>query len=122
MKLWWFKFLYIPGLICMYVFAISNKLASQQYNLVSTRYGWTNLPVNNGWDIFFYCYFASYSIACLLVVWDWKRRTNDGRLSKQQANPITYALLVALILGTFTDLILGLILTTPYPRWLLWLY
>ena len=86
LKLWWFKvFLYIPGLISMYVFAISNKMASQQYNLVSTRYGWTNLPVNNGWDIFFYCYFASYSIACLLVVWDWKRRTNDGRLSKQQA-------------------------------------
>ena len=117
LKLWWFKvFLYIPGLISMYVFAISNKMASQQYNLVSTRYGWTNLPVNNGWDIFFYCYFASYSIACLLVVWDWKRRTNDGRLSKQQANPITYALLVALILGTFTDLILGLILTTPLPQ------
>ena len=102
MKLWWFKvFLYIPGLISMYVFAISNKMASQQYNLVSTRYGWTNLPVNNGWIYFSIATLPAILLLVCYVVWDWKRRrTNDGRLSKQQANPITYALLVALVLGT----------------------
>lgn len=116
LKLWWFKILiYIPAIICIYVFAISNKMTNIQYNLIQTKYGWTNLAVNNGWDIFYYIYYASYSVACLIILWDWYRKAADDKVRKQ-AKSITYALLVALFLGSLTEFVLGFILTTPIPQ------
>jgi hypothetical protein len=50
---WFYVPLYLPALISMYVFSISNNMTAIQYNLARVDYGWINVAVNNGWDLFF---------------------------------------------------------------------
>ncbi|WP_411680174.1 histidine kinase N-terminal 7TM domain-containing protein [Clostridium thailandense] len=49
LKKWWFYLLlYAPAVVTIYIFAISNSMALQQYNLVRISLGWTNISINNG--------------------------------------------------------------------------
>ncbi len=107
--------LHIPGLINMYVFSISGKMAAYQHNLVMTVHGNINLSVNNSWDIFFYIYYISYSLIVLGLLSKWKKTTSDKE-SYRQAAIIFNAILATLILGTFTDVILGAMLGKPIPQ------
>ncbi|HZK19054.1 MAG TPA: histidine kinase N-terminal 7TM domain-containing protein [Clostridia bacterium] len=98
--------IHLPAAINMYVFAISNKMTAVQYNLVKVAYGWKNVAVNNGWDYFFYLYYVGYVVACLLVVWNWKRKSSDVNTGKQ-ATLILVSIFAALLLGSITDVLLS---------------
>ncbi len=98
--------LYTPALITLYIFAISDRLTALQYNLVKTDYGWINMAINNGWDWFFYIYYIGYVSACLVVIWRWKQTAPNVKIQRQ-ASLIFIAFLVALCLGTLTDVILS---------------
>lgn len=98
--------LYIPAIICLYIFAFSNHMTAIQYNLVKVNSGWTNVAVNNGWDYFFYAYYGLYMILGLAVIWRWKKRLKD-KIKIRQANVIFVAILVAAVLGSFVDITLS---------------
>jgi hypothetical protein len=48
--------LHLPALICVYLFAVSEKITSTQYNLVKLHSGWVNVAGQNVWDMFFKLY------------------------------------------------------------------
>ncbi|HBR02737.1 MAG TPA: bifunctional diguanylate cyclase/phosphodiesterase [Ruminiclostridium sp.] len=116
LKRWRFcLLLYLPAVINMYVFSISKEMTAIQYNLVKMDYGWVNIAVNNGWDLFFYIYYAGYVLACLAIVWRWKRKSSDES-ARKQANLIFISILAALLLGSLTDVVLSSSLTSPLPQ------
>ncbi len=106
--------LHIPGLINMLVFGIYGKMAIHQYRLLRSDYGWINVAVNNGWDIFFYIYYISYSLACLGLIWRERKRTSGK--DYRQNTIIFNSILLALILGSLTDIILNSILKGALPQ------
>jgi diguanylate cyclase (GGDEF)-like protein len=112
---WVCPLLYFPAFINLYIFSLSDKMAGIQYNLVKMAYGWINVAVNNGWDLFFYLYYAGYVLACLGLVGLWKRNS-AAENSRRQATLIFISLLAALLLGSLTDVILSSNLTNPLPQ------
>lgn len=107
--------LYIPAIINIYIFSISNSMALLQYNLVKTSLGWTNLAVNNGWDLFYYLYYSLYMIVSMAVVWRWKKGLKS-KIKIRQANLIFTSILVSAVLSSFTDIILTTVLARPLPQ------
>lgn len=113
----WYLWLmiYLPAFITLYVFSLSKGMVTVQYNLVKTDFGWTNVAVHNGWDIFFYFYYAGYVLACIVSVWQWKQRSADSNIHKQ-ANLIIGSLFIAMLLGSMTDVVLSSILKNQLPQ------
>lgn len=110
-----FRLLYIPALINLYVFSISNNLTKMQYNLQKFTTGWINISINNGWDWFFYTYYSSYLIIGLITVWHWKKQLANKKLAKQ-GNYIIFAFLVAFVLGSVLDVGASSIIGKPLPQ------
>ncbi len=107
--------LHIPALISVYVFAISGNITANQYNFIKMHYGWVNVAIQNSWTFFFYIYYIGYLLASLWVVWHWRVKASDYD-ARKQASMIFYSILSALMLGSFTDVILSSFFSSPLPQ------
>lgn len=107
--------LYIPSVICFYVFSFSNQIAPGQYSMVYEKYGWVNIGIQNGWDFFFYTYYVSYAIGSLVLLWQWKRKSQNKDVHKQ-SNMIFTGLIMASLLGSITDVFLNFYLKGILPQ------
>ncbi len=107
--------IYLPAIINMYVFALSNNMAPNQYNLVKIDYGWTNIAINRGWDIFYYLYYSLYMMASIFVVWRWSRSIRD-KTKVKQARFVLLAIIIATIPGAIIDLSVNTFLDKPLPQ------
>lgn len=107
--------LFVPALICVYVFSISNQLTSENYNLVNTYYGWRNVSMRNQWDNFFNVYYIGYSILGIAMLLDWRRRSAITR-EKKQSTLIISTLLLAFVLGSTTDILLDYLVGITLPE------
>ena len=107
--------LHFPALICIYIFAISNKTAPAQHNLVKMQGVWVNVLLQNGWDIFFHLYFVGYILASLGVIWFWRRKASD-QIAKKQANILLFSIALAFFLGSLTDVISSATAQVPLPQ------
>lgn len=105
---------YLPALISIYVFSISEKISKGQYNLIKGPHGWFNVAVNNAWDLFFYVYYISYILVGIGLLIHW-RKTSDNH-QRKQANIMLGAIISITILGTLTDIILNATLKGPIPQ------
>jgi diguanylate cyclase (GGDEF)-like protein/PAS domain S-box-containing protein len=102
---WWqYLLLYFPAILTIYAFSLSSNLATKNYNLVKGLYGWSNISSNNLWDIFFYLYYISYSIIGIVLLIRWNKKTALIR-EKKQAVFIMLSCLIAVLLGTISDVI-----------------
>jgi diguanylate cyclase (GGDEF)-like protein len=107
LKKWWFyPLLYLPAAITVFAFAIPNDFNPFPYQLHYTQYGWVNVAENNAWDWFFYAYYIAYTVAGLLLLWRWGKKARDLNIKKQSRN-ILLAIIAALILASFTDVLLS---------------
>lgn len=111
----YFFILYIPAMINMYVFALSNTMAKHQYNLVKIPCGWANIALNNGWDYVYYFYYFSYMLVSLFVVWKWKEVLQDDQWIRQ-VKIIFMAIFSVAILGSFIDLSVNMFSAKPMPQ------
>ncbi len=107
--------IYIPGLINMYIFGISNTLSPLHYNLTRENLGWINRSGGLFWDYFFRFYYLSYLFITIYIFWNWKKKT-QSRDNKFQAKLMFYSIIATGIIGTTTDIILNTILTEPIPQ------
>ncbi|MGI6751873.1 MAG: EAL domain-containing protein [Anaerovoracaceae bacterium] len=107
--------LYLPAIITVYVFSLSGEMASRHYNLIHTDYGWINTGVQGLWTNFFTIYYISYSVALLIVLWNWRTKSPDMAV-RRQAVLIMLSVAIALVLGTITDVVLRSFLDTPLPQ------
>ncbi|MET1247168.1 EAL domain-containing protein [Sporolactobacillus sp. STCC-11] len=103
-KIWIYPLLYLPAALIDSVYGLSEKTAQIQYQFVNNGQGWTNIAVNNGWDIFFYFYFSLTSLALLMILWHWKKTAKTVE-NRRQAKIIFTAFAIVIVLGSFTDLI-----------------
>ncbi|MDF2536418.1 MAG: hypothetical protein K0R18_2580, partial [Bacillales bacterium] len=105
LKNWWhYLLLYTPAAVAIFIFAISNEMALQQYHLVKTSFGWINVSVNNGWDWFFHIYYSVYLLCGLGLVWKWGKNTYSDKI-KKKGSLIVSLILVGLLLTTAIDII-----------------
>lgn len=107
--------LYIPAIISVYAFALSEKITATQFNFIKAHYGWVNAGVQNKLTVFFYAYYMGYLLACLFVLYRWKCKTTKED-EYNQANIIFYSIFGALLLGTFTDVVLSSFFISPLPQ------
>lgn len=107
--------IYIPSFINLFVFALSDKFAYMQYNLVQIDSGWTNIAVNNIYDYFYYFHYLLYLALSVLIVANWIRNLKDIKKARQ-AKLIFVAILFAGILGSVIDLTANTYLSSPIPQ------
>lgn len=107
--------LHIPGIISMYIFAISEKLAPLHYNLFENKYGWINKLNNNHWDFLFNIYYMSYILIGILIIWNWQKKTKNKTIARQ-GQFIIGALILSSIIGSFTDRIAISVMENPLPQ------
>ncbi len=107
--------LYIPALLVIYVFGISNELSEYHYDMTKTIFGWRNLSVPSNWDQFFNIYFISYSMFGLLLLFRWKQKTFLIR-EKKQATFIILSYFIAFSIGTITDIVLDNFVSIETPE------
>ena len=99
--------IYLPSLLTVILFSLYTPTAIQQQNLYFSPSGWVNQSLNNGLDQFFNSYYLFYSCLALflLLVTSFKSR-GDKRKALQL---IFITFLLALILGSLTDIIMNAI-------------
>jgi len=107
--------LYLPAVICIFVFGISKDLAATQYHLIRMDYGWVNSSVPGIWETFFRVYYVGYVLASMGVIWRWRHKTTERKV-RQQADMLFLSIFAALLLGTITDVVLSATLKGPLPQ------
>ena len=108
-KRWFYFFLYLPALICLLAFAIPSGLNPNPYNLQQTEFGWVNVKTiaeHNIWDWIFRAYYIGYSLAGLILLLQWGRKSSKHNI-KMQSRIMSLSFAGALILASNTHLLLG---------------
>lgn len=106
--------IYLPAVITIFVFALIPDLANAQYDLIQTPAGWGNIPINNGWDLFYNLYYLIFSLITLVCLIKWYRTSSD-RQKRQQAFWLLLAFSIAVALGTGSEMIANNALTYKIP-------
>lgn len=108
----WYFILYLPSIVNLYVFCLYDPIARLQYNLVLTRFGWTNVSVNNYWDWFYNLYYIScISLTILLLIFYFIRAT-EKRIQRQSFLLIV-TFIISFMLGSITDIFMGALFDVP---------
>lgn len=108
----WFGFLYLPAILSVYLFSLSDRITGQQYNFVWGAYGWINVSARNAFDKFFYVYYISYVAASLFLLMIWRK----NEATKGRAVIFIAALIVPFVFGSLTDVVLSSYLQGPLPQ------
>ncbi len=108
--------LYLPALVCIYAFALSERIALGQYQLSHTGLGWVNAAPQSALNTFFSLYFVSYTLLGLFLLLRWRRRNAGDPDIRRQAALFFSALAAAFFLGSLTDVFLGTALGRPLPQ------
>lgn len=96
--------LYLPALINVIVFFV---FSIPQYGHVQMSYspaGWITRSDVIWYDLLFICYYLSFSLAAMVLLIQWYRKTNSV-VNKKKAVIILISFTAALCLGTLTDLV-----------------
>lgn len=105
-------FLYVPSVFNLIVFGINTRIAEKQYNLVLTKYGWTNVSVNNWIDQIYNIYYVSFTVAVLVVLALRMIQAKNKHVKIQSIIMIaTFAF--AFVIGSITDIFFGAVLDLP---------
>jgi len=116
LRRWWsYLPLYLPAVISILAFAIPTGLNPNPYRLVDTAFGWTNIAENNAWDWFFHIYYVSFILLSIGLTFAFGRKATEKN-NKRQAMLIFWSFLVALVLGTMTDVVLNAFFSLTSPQ------
>ncbi len=113
-KKWIYVLMYLPALINILCFSLINPIAIGQYNLIHTLNGWINQSVNNYIDWFFNFYYLGFTALAVIIIVHW-RITADKNM-KKVARILTVSLLIAVIIGTITDIALSIFYPGEVPQ------
>lgn len=113
-KRWRLLLLYAPSAVTVAAFTFT-PLNPQQYHLVHTALGWVNVAVNNFWDWFYTAYYASFSVAGLILVWRWGKKAQNAKI-KSQAKLIVWPFIITMLAGSLTDIFGSSLFSTTLPQ------
>lgn len=116
LKEWWIYFLiYLPSVIAIYAFSISNHITNSVYHLVLTQWGWINFSQNTVWDSFYLFYYSVYTIISVVLIFLWEQQATDLKI-KKQANLLLYSYLFVFILSTVLNTLSNGVFNIPMPQ------
>ncbi|WP_187355493.1 EAL domain-containing protein [Paenibacillus tengchongensis] len=111
---WIYVLLYLPAVVNVVAFGYSDT-AREQYKLVNTPVGWVNVSANGWGDVYFNLYYILFTLAGLLLLWQWGKKSDD-RLKKKQAYLFMFTYTAAMILGTLTDVVVNAYTSYKIPQ------
>jgi diguanylate cyclase (GGDEF)-like protein/PAS domain S-box-containing protein len=111
---WTYLLVYLPAAVWVYVFSLSDSMATAHHNLVKTAWGWYNLGVNTGWGWAFSLYCLAAVSTSLGLTWHWGRRSAHAR-HKKQAALIASTVMAAFLIGFPTDIVLPVLGVAVIP-------
>lgn len=91
---------YLPLIINIYIFSISNTLTARQYNLVKSTFGWIDVSKNNIFDWFFYLYYGLYIIITAVMLWKWQEKLKHKKNNKDST--IFKSVIFSFLIGIFS--------------------
>jgi diguanylate cyclase (GGDEF)-like protein/PAS domain S-box-containing protein len=102
-----FRHGYIYPFLALVPFILIYKQFTGWLNVdyVRTDYGWAEVWGTSFWVYFFYVYYISSAVGSLVIIRRYAGRQEDALL-RRQALIIFWSILLALVLGTLTDVIL----------------
>lgn len=102
-KIWAKVILYIPSVIAVYFFAISENITNQIYIMERTPIGWISKSNYSSLLLFFNIYNISYMIIGLFLVFKWKKMSKEEQ-TKNQANTILISYPIAFIVAILAEI------------------
>lgn len=103
---WWVHVLiYLPAVISIYVFGISDRLSQSIYQLKYTDSGWINTSVTP-WDIFYNCYYGSFVLISFYLIWRWRQRATDPQVNRM-SGILLGSFISAVAVGTLTEFVIN---------------
>lgn len=96
--------LYLPALINAITFLIYSMPENGHVQMVDSPAGWITTTDVIWYDRMFLSYYLSFSLAAMILLVQWYKQT-DSAINRKKALVILSSFLVALVLGTLTDLI-----------------
>lgn len=114
-KKWLYALLYLPAVVCLYVFVVSPEMTQVIYQFENTERGWIRTTPSTVFDLIWQIYFAASVLTSLVLIALWKLQSNKTEI-KKQANILILSFLVAFGFGTFTDIANGTHFQLPIPQ------
>lgn len=96
--------LYLPALINVIVFFIYSRPENGHVQMVYAPAGWITTTDVIWYDLMFLAYYLSFSLAIIVLLIQWYKKTERAN-NRKKARAVLASFLVALVLGTLTDLI-----------------
>ena len=106
--------LYIPAVVNVIIFGLVSQTASGQIRMTHAVTGWIVMPVGNFWELLFYGYYLSFSLTAFYLVVRWLRRT-ENPIDKKKGLVLIISASAALLVGTFTDILVYHFLNQQLP-------
>lgn len=103
-KKWFYAVIYTPAIINIYVFGLSSA-AYKHHGLVFMNGDWIGIPADRIWDNYFNVYYLVFSVTAIWVIWRWGKHVQEA-VKRAQAKLIVRTVIIALLIGSFTDKIL----------------
>ena len=112
---WIYMLLYLPAVVNIFIFGLYNDIATEQYYLVNTVLGWTNIYIDNFWNWYFTFYYIGFTIVGLSLIHQWGIKSNDPK-KKNQMKLLLASSTIAFIMGSMTDSIFSSYLSETVPQ------
>lgn len=96
--------LYLPSLVIVIVFFIYSSPEYGHVQMAQAPAGWITTTDVIWYDLMFLGYYLSFSLASLILLIKWYKKT-DRANSRKKARAVIVSFLIAFVLGTLTDLI-----------------
>lgn len=97
--------LYAPAFLTILTNSFPLFLNPEAYLLTRTAYGLVNMAGQSFWDWFFYCYYLSYMIVILILLYRYQRRLDDKNKQKR-VKSLWRSIIFILVAGSGLDIIL----------------
>lgn len=105
--------IYIPALFNILLYAPGGFIASSQYDMALTQWGWINTTPMDIWGLSFILYYVTFSLIAIGLLIRWYRVSTEKEV-KKQALYLLLSSIAPFILGTFTEAILSDFLRIPF--------
>lgn len=104
--------IYIPTIVNILAFSIVTPIASKQYHIVDSIYGFTNIVHYNYYDYFYNLYYITCVTYSLILLYHWGLKRKNISLRSAIVMAISFS--STAIIGTLTDRLLRLVVSgTP---------
>lgn len=105
-KIWFLVLFYSPAIVSIYLYYFYKPVTAADIVKIPNSWAYLN-PVGQGflWDNFLMIYYLTYTVAGIVLLYLWGRKSKFQR-DKYQSRIVIATLITVLVIGSITDIIL----------------